>query len=125
AVLLRFYQKKSFSEVGQQLGISEEAAKKRVHRTVDRLRGILTRRGVSLGATVLASLLVEKAVQAAPIGLSASVVKASGFGASAALPGLTHDTLIAWRWAALKQSFIVGASAVVLVLFWNGFGGSR
>ncbi len=125
AVLLRFYQKKSFSEVGQQLGISEEAAKKRVSRTVDRLRGILTRRGVSLGATVLAGLLVEKAVQAAPIRLSASVVKVSGFGVSAAMPRLAHDTLTAWRWVTLKQSFIVGVFAVVLVMFWHSFGGTK
>jgi RNA polymerase sigma factor (sigma-70 family) len=125
AVLLRFYQKKSFSEVGRQLGISEEAAKKRVSRTVDRLRGILTRRGASLGVAALAGLLVEKAVQAAPIHLSASVVKASQVGSSAALPQLAHDTLNAWRWVTLRQSFLVGVSAVVLVLFWNGFGGSK
>ena len=48
AVLLRFYQRKALSEVGERLGVSEEAAKKRVSRTVEKLRDVLKRRGVSI-----------------------------------------------------------------------------
>src|SRR5687767_2516529 len=38
AVLLRFYQRRSLAEVGKSLGISEDAARKRVARALQRLR---------------------------------------------------------------------------------------
>src|SRR5882724_8170688 len=38
AILLRFYERKPLHEVGQQLGLSDEAAKKRVSRAVEKLR---------------------------------------------------------------------------------------
>ena len=58
-VLLRFYQQKAMAEVGEALGLSEEAAKKRVQRAVGKLREKLSGKGVaveagSLGAMVLA-----------------------------------------------------------------------
>ncbi len=59
AVLLRFYRQMSFAQVGQSLGIGEEAARKRVERAVGKLREKLSGTGVeveagSLGAMVLA-----------------------------------------------------------------------
>src|SRR5215831_19516498 len=66
AILLRFYEKKRLYEIGEQLGIGEEAAKKRVSRAVDKLRTFLTQRGVAIGATVLVAVLTEEAVEAAP-----------------------------------------------------------
>jgi DNA-directed RNA polymerase specialized sigma24 family protein len=50
AVLLRFYRRKSFRAVGEALGVSEEAARKRVGRAVDRLRTRLHRRGAGAAA---------------------------------------------------------------------------
>ena len=59
AILLRFYERKSLAEVGEAMGLSEEAAKKRVQRAVGKLREKLAGKGVeveagSLGAMVLA-----------------------------------------------------------------------
>ena len=50
AVLLRFYEGKSLAEVGEVLGVSEEAAKQRVFRAIERMRGLLKRRGAAQGA---------------------------------------------------------------------------
>src|SRR6185312_13971745 len=41
AILLRFYEKKPLLEIGQQLGMTEEAAKKRVSRAVQKMRDFL------------------------------------------------------------------------------------
>src|SRR5690242_14894382 len=41
AILLRFYQKKPFLEVGRRLGLSEEGAKKRVSRAIQKMRDFL------------------------------------------------------------------------------------
>jgi RNA polymerase sigma factor (sigma-70 family) len=125
AVLLRFYQKRSLSEVGQYLGLSEEAAKKRVSRTVEKLRAYLTRRGVTLGGAVLAGLLVERVVQAAPAALTASVLKTSGAGLSVALPRLAQETLSAWRWAKIKLASAAGLSVVLVALLLHNVSASR
>ena len=112
AILLRFYEKKSLRVVGERLGLSEEAAKKRVSRAVEKMRDFITRRGVVLGGAALAVALAEQAVQAAPANLSLGVVKAAttSLSASATLPQLARETLNAWRWAKLK--LVAGIAAV-------------
>jgi len=73
AVLLRFFQVKGFAEIGQMLGINEDAARKRVGRALEKLRKRLDRLGVSSTAAVLAVALTENAAGAAPAGLATSV----------------------------------------------------
>src|ERR1017187_10543560 len=99
AILLRFYERKPLREVGERLGLSEEAAKKRIRRAIEKLRVLITRRGVVLGGAALAIALAEQTVQAAPTTLATTVLKAS---ASATIPQLARETLNAWRWAKLK-----------------------
>ena len=55
------------------LGISEEAAQKRVSRAVDRLRELFSKRKVTVGAGGLVVLISANAVQSAPIGLAAAI----------------------------------------------------
>ena len=119
AVLLRFYEKKSLADIARQLGISEEAAKKRVGRTVDRLRQRLTRRGVGLGKGVLTALLAEKSVQAAPAIVMASVLQIPVAGVLTATPPLVSAALNAWRRARIKLGVAVGFSAVIFALLWQ------
>src|SRR6266699_2603354 len=83
AVLLRFFQRKPMREVGQALGISEDAAKMRVARSVEKLRGFFAKNGVACPAGIIAAVLSEKAIQAAPIGFAQSLgagakIKAAG-----------------------------------------------
>ncbi len=46
AIVLRFFENKNFSEVGMALGASEDAAKMRVNRALEKLRRFFTKRGV-------------------------------------------------------------------------------
>jgi RNA polymerase sigma factor (sigma-70 family) len=73
AVLLRYFQQKSAHEMSQVLGISAEAAQKRVNRAVERLREGFNRSGVTIGASGLALLLAANAVQSAPTGFAAAI----------------------------------------------------
>jgi RNA polymerase sigma factor (sigma-70 family) len=111
-ILLRFYEKKPLLEVGRRLGLSEDAAKKRVSRAIQKLRAFLIRRGVAVGGTLLAGLLAEQTVQAVPTGLAASVLKIAAVGSSPAgvLPQLAKETLNAWRWTTFKITGGVTAS---------------
>jgi hypothetical protein len=57
ALALRFMQAQSLREVGQALGVSEDAARKRVDRGLEKLRGYFAHRGVAANnACVIAAL---------------------------------------------------------------------
>jgi RNA polymerase sigma factor (sigma-70 family) len=73
AVLLRYFENKSLHDVGQTLGTSDDAAQKRVSRAVERLRDFFTKRGVTVGASGLVLLISAHAIQAAPVGLAATI----------------------------------------------------
>ncbi len=67
AVLLRFFEERSFAEIGVALGLSENTARMRVSRALEKLRRHLSRLGVALTAAALAALLAEKSSEAVPI----------------------------------------------------------
>jgi RNA polymerase sigma factor (sigma-70 family) len=127
AILLRFYEKMSMRKVGERLGISEEAAKKRVSRAVEKMREFLDQRGVKRSGAVLAAVLAEKTVQTAPAALASIVVKisvrAASASASAMLPQLARETLRAWRWAKLKLVAGLAVPSVALILVIASAGG--
>ena len=66
ALLLRFFDRRPMRDVGQSLGVSEDAAKMRVSRAVERLRTRLVRRGIVCSAALLGTLLWERTLEAAP-----------------------------------------------------------
>ena len=94
AVLLRYFERKSASEMAQILGISNEAAQKRISRAVERLREFFVRRGVTVGASGLALLLSTNAVQSAPVGLAATTCSAVLAGTAAKTSTLIAATKI-------------------------------
>ena len=105
AVLLRFAHDQSLREVGAHLGVSEEAAKKRVSRALERLRSFFAGRGFAVSLAALAGVLSQSLAQGAPAELAGRVLASSLAGGSAgatALPTLAQDTLEAWRWTRLK-----------------------
>src|ERR1043165_1470949 len=57
AVLLRFFEKRQLGEVGAKLGVSEDAARKRVDRALEKLRALLARRGVTSTSAALVVIL--------------------------------------------------------------------
>ncbi len=86
AVLLRYFKNHDLRTVGATLGISDDAAQKRVSRAVERLREFFAKRGVTVGASGLTVVISANAVQAAPVGLALSIATA------AALTGTTLAT---------------------------------
>lgn len=73
ALLLRFFERKTARQIGEQLGLSEEAAQKRVARALDRLRSSFSKAGLAVPSTTLGGIISVQAVQAAPVGLAATV----------------------------------------------------
>jgi RNA polymerase sigma factor (sigma-70 family) len=73
AVLLRYFENKSLREVGAQLGVSEDAAQKRVGRAVEKLREFFSKRKITVAAGSLGILISANAVQSAPAGLAVAI----------------------------------------------------
>ena len=85
ALLLRFFKNRDFRAIGATLGVSDDAAQKRVSRALERLRTQLTSRGVTTTAVALSTVLAANAVPIAPAGLAATL-------STAALAGTTLAT---------------------------------
>lgn len=101
AILLRFFEGRGLAEVGAQLGVSENAARMRVSRALERLHRSLVHHGAVLGGSVaLAALLTDKAAQAAPASALAAVLPL------AASTGFLPTSLIAAKVSHLTQGVL-------------------
>jgi RNA polymerase sigma factor (sigma-70 family) len=76
AILLRYFENQPFIQVGAKLGLNENAARMRVERALEKLRGIFTKRGITTAAA-LAYVISANAVQMAPANLAAKLTTAS------------------------------------------------
>jgi RNA polymerase sigma factor (sigma-70 family) len=76
AILLRYFENRQFVQVGAKLGLNENAARMRVERALEKLRGAFAKRGVTT-ATALASVISANAIQTAPANLAATLTTAS------------------------------------------------
>jgi RNA polymerase sigma factor (sigma-70 family) len=111
-ILLRYFERRQLAEIGARLGVSENTARMRVARAVDKLRTFLNRRGVTLTATTLGTTLATEAVVAAPAGLAVSVTAASLAGAAAAGTGISATLMKFMAMTKVKAGL---ASALVIV----------
>ena len=120
AIAMRFFQDKSLREVGESLGVSEEAAQKRVTRAVEKLRAFFARRGITVGSSSMIEGLARQATAAvapaalAPIVASKALSAAASAGVAATASAIAHGAMTAMKAAQLKfAASIVVAAAVV------------
>lgn len=85
ALLLRFLENRRYADIAAALALTEDAARRRVDRALEKLRLALARRGLTSTAAALALVLSQHAVSAAPAALSFSAVSAAASNAPAAL----------------------------------------
>lgn len=112
AVVLRFFEKRSFAEVGAVLRVTEEAARKRVDRALDNLRVALERRGVKSTAGALGLTLAASAPASVPAGLGAKVAGQAFTTAGASSAGSFLSAIFGWGLPAAVV-LMLGALAVV------------
>ncbi|HWA09395.1 MAG TPA: sigma-70 family RNA polymerase sigma factor [Opitutaceae bacterium] len=86
ALLLRFFQGESFAGIGAALRLTEEAARKRVERALDKLHGLLAAHGITSTAAALTVVLANQPAVAVPAGLATSAI-AAAFSAATAKGG--------------------------------------
>jgi hypothetical protein len=91
------------------LSVSENAARMRVERALDKLHVLLARRGVASAATALSVALASQAMASAPVGLAASVT-------GAALSSATGSVLMTAGIFSMKTKSVLLASSLVLAV---------
>lgn len=72
-ILLRFFQGRKLAEVGQSLGLKEDAARMRLDRALERLRDALAAHRITSTSAALGLALVSHPLHATPAGLAAAV----------------------------------------------------
>ena len=72
AIVLRFFNRKELRQIGAAMGTTEDAARMRINRAIEKLREFFTKRGVTLSATAITGAVAANSVQAAPAGLAAA-----------------------------------------------------
>jgi len=117
AVVLRFFEGRNFKEVGAALGTSEDAAKMRVNRALEKLRKFFTKRGMSSTTAIIAGAISANSVQVAPVALAKSVTAVAitkGSIAAASTLTLVKGTLNIMTWIKTKTAIVIGASTLLV-----------
>ncbi len=116
AIVLRYFDGKSTNEVGVALGVSEDAAKMRLSRAVEKLRRFFTKRGILVPSAVLTSAIAANSVQAAPATLAQSataVAFAKAATSSTSTLTLVKGALKIMAWTKAKSAIVVVASVLL------------
>ncbi len=113
AIVLRFFDGKSMSEVGSNLGLGEAAAKMRVSRAVEKLRVFFFRRGIAHSGAALAAAISAHSVHASPPALAKSIAATAAAGGAAAggTATIVKGVLTAMAWTKIKTAI---AGAIVI-----------
>jgi RNA polymerase sigma factor (sigma-70 family) len=117
AVILRFFDGRSMKEIGAILGGSEDAAKMRVKRAVEKLRRFFAKRGVVLPAAALTIAISGNSVQAAPALLAkttTAIALAKGATAAGSILALVEGTLKMMAWLKAKTAILMGAVFIIV-----------
>jgi len=117
AIVLRFFDGKSFQEIGAAVGSSENAAKKRVAHALEKLRKFFTKRGVHSTSAIIAGAISANSVKAAPVGLAKTisvVAMAKGAAASASTLTLIKGALKIMAWTKIKMVAVVGVCVLLV-----------
>jgi hypothetical protein len=117
ALVLRFFEGKSFHEIGTAFGASENAAKKRVHHALEKLHRYFSKRGISSTTHALAGVISANSVHAAPVALAKTVTAvalAKGAAAGGSTLTLVKAALKIMAWAKVKTAVVIGVGFLIV-----------
>ncbi|MEO6437346.1 MAG: sigma-70 family RNA polymerase sigma factor [Tepidisphaeraceae bacterium] len=120
AVVMRFYEHKSFDEIAAILGTAEEAARKRVSRAVEKLRGFFGVSTRTLPATMVTYYLYSKLAVPAPAGLAQQAATAALNPAAATAASSAIAGQIAHHLAITQATWVASSLAAAVVLCVGG-----
>jgi RNA polymerase sigma factor (sigma-70 family) len=113
ALLLRYFKNHDLRTVGAALGVSDDAAQKRVSRAVERLREYFAKRGITVGVSGLVAVVSVNAVQAAPAGLALTISTAAALSGTAVATAATATATKAIAMTTLQKTLVATTVAVL------------
>ena len=116
AVLLRFVCGYSLQETGEAFGISENTARMRVSRALDKLRRTLTKAGIGISVIAISELLQSQPAQAASTGLTARITELVFSQSPGTLAGVSAHTIAQGALKSMSIMKLTTATAVTCVL---------
>lgn len=117
ALLARFFEGRPFAEIGAAMQVSEDAARMRVERALDRLRGLLARRGITSTGAALGLMLANESAIAMPVGLATNVTQAALSAAGVTAPAVTLISIMSTS----KIGVSVAGAALAVTLWMTGY----
>lgn len=115
-ITARYLEDLSFRQIGERLGIEEDAARVRVNRSLEKVRAQFARRGVTTTAAALSTALPAFATTTVPAGLAAAISSAVLATAAAATVTVLGFTLAATKVKAIALALIIALAGLLLLL---------
>ena len=119
AVVLRFFENKTAAQAAAALNVTEAAAHKRTARSLEKLRKLFSKRGVSSTAAIIGENISAHSLEAAPVALAKSVTVmavAKGSIAGATTLALVKGTMKTMIGLKLKWAAAIGVSAIIIIV---------
>lgn len=114
AVVLRFFEGRSFAEIGARLHLTENTARMRVDRALGKLHARLGRRGIGSTAAALGVALAGNAAMAAPAGLAGAVT-------TSAVASVTTASMVLTWLGFMSAKLPIGVTAVIVAAGGAGY----
>ena len=115
-VLLRYFSDRRFAQIGERLALSENAARMRLDRALEKLRTALKRRGITSTATALGLTLASQATASGltvPVSLASSIATTVLASSSAA----TQTGFLTLMITAKNTGWVAGTLAILALSF--------
>ncbi len=125
ALLLRFFEQRDFAGVGAALGASAEAARKRVERALERLRGVLVKRGITSTTAALGGALMAHGVEPLPAEFVASLAAGATVGAAPSAGGWLSNLMLMTKTKIAIGAVLAGILAMPLMIQQQALAAAR
>ena len=119
AIVLRFFERRSFADIGSVLRVSEDAARMRVERALEKLRTAFARRGVRSTSAALAAVFANQVGATAPTGLATSIASTALAGAAASGLAVTGIGILMSTKSTIIASAVALAAISSTLYQWN------
>jgi RNA polymerase sigma factor (sigma-70 family) len=109
AILLRYFEGRTLADVGAILGVSEDGARKRIERALDKMRVYFQRHDIAISISALSLLFAAHAAKAVPASCAAALPYASP-----KIAQIAQGALKSMTFTQIKTTVIVGAASLII-----------
>lgn len=120
ALVLRFFENKTVSEIAAALKVNEDAAQKRVTRALDKLRIVFRKHGVISTTAIIAGAISANSIQAAPPAMAKLITTAAMTKGAVASSSTLTFVKGALRYMAWKKAQSAITVAITVLLLGGG-----